>query len=81
MHHHRENMQCKHKATYAVYHCFQSSVSLTIIRHEQQVCAILDEYKGNLGFHAWPKDVTDIISLGFFTKADPSSYLSDDFGL
>jgi hypothetical protein len=81
MHHRRENARRKRKATYTVYHRIQSTVTLTTIRRQQQVCAILDEYKGNLGFHAWPEDVMDVVSLGFFTEVDPSSYLSDDFAL
>ena len=79
MHHRQQNQRLKRKATYQVFHRFQTSVSLSSIRKQQQVRDLLATYHGNLSFHAWTEDVTDVVSLGFFTGVDPTNFLSHDY--
>jgi hypothetical protein len=79
MRHRQQNQRLKRKATYQVFHRIQTTVALSSIRKQQQVRDLLTTYHGNLSFHAWSEDVTDVVSLGFFTGVDPTNYLSQDY--
>jgi hypothetical protein len=79
MHHRQSNTKRKRKATYSIFHRFQTSASLSTIRKQQQVRDLLNTFNGNLSFHAWTEDTVDIVSLGFFTQVDPVNFRSDDY--
>jgi hypothetical protein len=78
--HHRQGndkQQRKRKPSYTVIHRLYTSVSLTTIRRQAQVSQYLKMYKGNMMYHPWTEDITDVVSLGFLVHVDPVNHTKD----
>lgn len=67
--------QKKRKAMYIVIHRIYSPVSLSEIRNNADVSAMLKQVNARISTHQWKEEDTRISVLGFFLKIDPSSCL------
>ena len=61
------------------FHCIRSSISISEIRKNSEVAALLSKQNTHLTVHLWKEDETQIANLGFYVKVDPSNVTKEYF--
>ena len=75
----KANPNKKHNAIYLTFHQIQSSISISEIRKNSKVAALLSKQNTRLMVHLWKEDKTQIANLGFYVKVDPSNVTKEYF--
>ena len=69
----------KRNAIYLTFHRIRSSISISEIRKNSEVAALLSKQNMRLTVHLWKEDETQIMNLGFYIKVDPSNVMKEYF--
>ena len=72
-----KNKKCN--VIYLTFHRIRSIVSISEIRKNSEVAALLSKQKMRLTVHLWKEDETQIANLGFYVKVDPSNVMKEYF--
>ena len=75
----KANPNKKCNAIYLTFHCIRLNVSISKIRMNSEVMALLDKWNMCLTVHLWKEDETQIANLGFYVKVDPSNVMKEYF--
>ena len=75
----KANPNKKRKANYLTFHCIRSSISISEIRKNSEVVALLNKQNTCLTIHLWKEDETQIANLGFYVKVDLSNVMKEYF--
>ena len=69
----------KRNTIYLTFHRIRSSISISEIRKNSEVAALLSKQNMRLTVHLWKEDETQIMNLGFYVKVDPSNVMKEYF--
>ena len=69
----KANPNKKCNVIYLSFHSICSSVSISEIRKNSEVVALLSKRNTHLRVHLWKEDKTQIANLDFYVKVDPSN--------
>ena len=75
----KANPNKKCNAIYLTFHWIRSSASISKIRKNSEVAALLSKQNTCLMVHLWKEDETHIANLGFYIKVDPSNVTKEYF--
>ena len=75
----KANPNKKSNAICLTFHHIRSSVSISKIRKNSEVAALLSKQNTRLTVHLWKEDETQIANLGFYVKVDPSNITREYF--
>ena len=75
----KANPNKKCNAIYLTFHPIQSSISISEIRKNSEVAALLSKQNTRLTIHLWKEDETQIANLGFYVKVDPKNVTKEYF--
>ena len=75
----KANPNKKRNAVYLSFHRIRSSVSISEIRKNSEVAALLSKQNTRLTVHLWKEDETQIANLGFNVKVDSSNVTKEYF--
>ena len=75
----KANPNKKRNAIYLMFHRIRSSVSISEIRKNSEAAALLSKQNTRLTIQLWKEDETQIGSLGFYVKVDPSNITKEYF--
>ena len=75
----KANSNKKRNAIYLSFHRIHSSISISEIRKNSEVAALLSKQNTCLTVHLWKEDETQITNLGFYVKVNPSNVTKEYF--
>ena len=75
----KANPDKKCNAIYLSFHRIRSSISISKIRKNSEVAALLSKQNTHITVHLWKEDETQIVNLGFYVMVDPSNVTKEYF--